>query len=41
MPAGIGFTVVRDNLRGVSAEQFNPMLSFSYTGTYWRELSKK
>ncbi len=41
LPAGTGFTVVRENLKGVSKDAFNPMLSFSYTGTYWRELSKE
>ncbi|WP_019011301.1 ABC transporter substrate-binding protein [Deinococcus aquatilis] len=41
LPAGTGFTVVQDNLQGVSKAGYNPMLSFSFTGTYWRELSKK
>ncbi|MCD0175814.1 ABC transporter substrate-binding protein [Deinococcus sp. 14RED07] len=41
MPAGIGYTFVRDNLVGVSTGNFNPMTSFSYTGTLWKDLSKK
>jgi len=41
LPAGTGFTVVQDTLQGVSRAGYNPMLSFSFTGTYWRELSKK
>ncbi|WP_034386519.1 ABC transporter substrate-binding protein [Deinococcus sp. YIM 77859] len=41
IPAGIGLTVVRDNLVGVSAQNYNPMISFDDTGTYWKELSKK
>ncbi|WP_027482388.1 ABC transporter substrate-binding protein [Deinococcus pimensis] len=41
LPAGIGFTVHRDTLMGVGKNTYNPMRSFSYTGTYWRDLSKK
>ncbi|WP_221089586.1 ABC transporter substrate-binding protein [Deinococcus aquaedulcis] len=41
IPAGIGYTFVRDNLVGVSASNYNPMISFSSTGTFWKELSKK
>ncbi len=40
-PAGVGFIVIRNNLQGVSKATYNPMLSFSYTGTFWKELSKK
>lgn len=40
IPGGINLTVVRDNLKGATAANFNPMLSFSYTGTFWKELSK-
>ena len=40
VPAGIGVNVVRDNLKGATAANYNPMLSFSYTGTFWKELSK-
>ena len=32
---------MRDNLVGVSASNYNPMISFSATGTFWKELSKK
>ena len=40
MPGGRGVTVHRDNLQGVSAETYNPMLGFSFGGTYWKNLSK-
>jgi peptide/nickel transport system substrate-binding protein len=41
MPAGISYIFMRDNLVGVSASNYNPMISFSNTGTFWKELSKK
>ena len=41
MPAGINYIFMRDNLVGVSASNYNPMISFSATGTFWKELSKK
>jgi len=41
IPAGVGLTVYRNNLVGVSAQTYNPMTSFSYTGTLWKDLSKK
>ncbi|BBN95836.1 extracellular solute-binding protein [Deinococcus grandis] len=41
MPAGIAYIFMRDNLVGVSASNYNPMISFSATGTFWKELSKK
>lgn len=40
MPAGVNFLYFRDNLQGVSANTYNPMLGFQ-TGTFWKELSKK
>ena len=40
VPAGIGLTVVRDNIKGATSASYNPMISFSYTGTFWKELSK-
>ncbi|QFP75680.1 ABC transporter substrate-binding protein [Deinococcus sp. AJ005] len=39
MPNQPGVLAYRDNLKGVSLETFNPMLSFT-TGTYWKDLSK-
>ncbi|MCP2015424.1 peptide/nickel transport system substrate-binding protein [Deinococcus sp. HSC-46F16] len=41
IPAGVGIIAHRDNLVGVSARAYNPMISFDDTGTYWKELSKK
>ncbi|GBF05823.1 peptide ABC transporter, periplasmic peptide-binding protein [Deinococcus aerius] len=41
VPAPVNYTFVRDNLQGVSAANYNPLISFSYTGTFWKELSKK
>lgn len=41
MPAPVGYGYMRDNLVGAEQQNFNPMLSFSYTGTFWKELSKK
>ncbi|MBB5234567.1 ABC transporter substrate-binding protein [Deinococcus budaensis] len=41
VPAGVFVTAHRDNLVGVSARTFNPMTSFDYTGTLWKDLSKK
>ncbi|GMA14780.1 ABC transporter substrate-binding protein [Deinococcus metallilatus] len=41
VPAGIGLNVERSNLVGATAQTFNPMISFSYTGTFWKDLSKK
>jgi peptide/nickel transport system substrate-binding protein len=40
LPAGINFTIVRDNLKGVSAGTYNPMRSDAYTGVLWKTLSK-
>ena len=39
LPAAVNFNVVRDNLKGANAANYNPMLSFA-TGTFWKELSK-
>jgi peptide/nickel transport system substrate-binding protein len=39
-PAGVNFTAFRSNLKGVSKATYNPMMSFSYTGTFWKDLSK-
>ncbi|THF83927.1 ABC transporter substrate-binding protein [Deinococcus sp. KSM4-11] len=41
MPAGVNYGFQRDNLVGSTAQTYNPMLGFSYTGTFWKELSKK
>ena len=41
VPAGVGLNVQRSNLVGATAQTFNPMISFSYTGTFWKDLSKK
>ena len=41
MPAPVGYSFMRDSLVGAEQKNFNPMISFSYTGTYWKELSKK
>ncbi|EYB67267.1 dipeptide ABC transporter substrate-binding protein [Deinococcus phoenicis] len=40
LPADQNVRVIRSNLRGVSASTYNPMRSFSFTGTFLRELSK-
>lgn len=40
LPAGINFTIVRDNLKGVSAATYNPMRSDAATGVLWKTLSK-
>jgi peptide/nickel transport system substrate-binding protein len=39
-PAAVNFLVYRDNLVGLSKATYNPMVSF-YSGTFWKELSKK
>ncbi|WP_309570392.1 ABC transporter substrate-binding protein [Deinococcus sp.] len=41
VPASIGYGFLRDNLVGAEQQNFNPMISFSYTGTFWKELAKK
>ncbi|MFC3832256.1 MULTISPECIES: ABC transporter substrate-binding protein [Deinococcus] len=41
MPAPVGYAFMRDNLVGAAKANFNPMISFAYTGTFWKELSKK
>lgn len=41
VPAGVGIIAHRNNLVGVSARTYNPMTSFSDTGTFWKDLSKK
>lgn len=41
LPAGINFTVLRDNLKGVGASSYNPMRSDGSTGVLWKELSKQ
>ncbi|UBV43080.1 ABC transporter substrate-binding protein [Deinococcus taeanensis] len=41
IPAPVNYTFVRDSLVGVSASNYNPMISFGATGTFWKELSKK
>jgi peptide/nickel transport system substrate-binding protein len=41
VPAGIVINAQRDNLVGATAQTYNPMLSFAYTGTLWKDLSKK
>ena len=40
LPAGVNFTIVRSNLKGVSAADYNPMRSDAYTGVLWKTLSK-
>ena len=40
VPAGVNFTIVRDNLKGVSAADYNPMRSDATTGVLWKTLSK-
>jgi peptide/nickel transport system substrate-binding protein len=40
LPAGVNFTLVRSNLKGVSAADYNPMRSDAYTGVLWKTLSK-
>ena len=39
MPAGVGFLFHRDNLVGVSKANYNTMISFAFTGTFWKEIS--
>ncbi|CAM3568487.1 ABC transporter substrate-binding protein [Deinococcus frigens] len=41
LPAETNIRAVRSNLQGASAASYNPMRSFGFTGTLWRELSKK
>ncbi|MDV6373195.1 ABC transporter substrate-binding protein [Deinococcus arenicola] len=41
LPAETNIRPVRSNLQGASAATYNPMRSFGFTGTLWRELSKK
>ncbi|GAA5513862.1 periplasmic dipeptide transport protein [Deinococcus carri] len=41
VPAGVGVNVQRNNLVGATAQTYNPMVGFSYTGTNWKDLSKK
>ncbi len=40
VPAGVNFTVVRNNLKGVSSANYNPMRSDATTGVLWKTLSK-
>ncbi|GGJ85443.1 ABC transporter substrate-binding protein [Deinococcus aquiradiocola] len=40
VPAGIAFTILRDNIKGVSAATYNPMRSDATTGVLWKTLSK-
>ncbi|KEF34649.1 peptide ABC transporter substrate-binding protein [Deinococcus sp. RL] len=40
MPSSPGILAYRDNIQGISEENYNPMLSFSRAGTYWKNLSK-
>lgn len=40
LPAGVNYVFFRNNLQGVSAANYNPLISFD-TGTFWKELSKK
>jgi len=40
VPAGVNFTIVRNNLKGVSAATYNPMRSDATTGVLWKTLSK-
>ncbi|GBF03843.1 extracellular solute-binding protein [Deinococcus aerius] len=39
LPSNPGILAYRDNLKGISEDTFNPMLSFR-TGTLWKDLSK-
>jgi len=39
IPAGTGFVVHREELKGVSKATMNPLTNF-YTGTFWKDLSK-
>ncbi|GAA4012457.1 ABC transporter substrate-binding protein [Deinococcus rubellus] len=41
LPADLNIRPIRSNLQGVSAATYNPMRSFSFTGTFLRELSKR
>ncbi|MCP2013793.1 peptide/nickel transport system substrate-binding protein [Deinococcus sp. HSC-46F16] len=40
MPSTPGILAYRDNIQGISEENYNPMLSFARAGTYWKNLSK-
>ncbi|MDL2344824.1 ABC transporter substrate-binding protein [Deinococcus sp. MIMF12] len=40
MPSSPGILAYRDNIQGISEENYNPMLSFARAGTYWKNLSK-
>ena len=40
MPGGVGYAVYRDNIGGVTAENYNPMYGFSQGGTLWKNLTK-
>ncbi|GGL10516.1 ABC transporter substrate-binding protein [Deinococcus radiotolerans] len=40
IPAPVNYNFARDTLTGVSASNYNPMISF-ITGTFWKELGKK
>jgi peptide/nickel transport system substrate-binding protein len=40
LPAAVNFTVVRDNLKGVTANTWNPMRSDAVSGVLWKTLSK-
>ncbi|MDO4246834.1 MAG: ABC transporter substrate-binding protein [Deinococcus sp.] len=40
MPGGVGVTVFRDSVQGVSADTYNPMYGFDSAGTLWKNLSK-
>lgn len=40
MPGGVGYSVYRDNIGGVNAENYNPMYGFSQAGTFWKNLTK-
>ncbi|WP_188970523.1 hypothetical protein [Deinococcus aerolatus] len=41
LAAETNIRAVRSNLQGASAAACNPMRSFGFTGTLWRELSKE
>ncbi|WP_104991054.1 ABC transporter substrate-binding protein [Deinococcus sp. NW-56] len=40
MPSTPGILAYRDNIQGISEENYNPMLAFARAGTYWKNLSK-
>lgn len=40
MPASPTVFPYRENIKGVSADTFNPMIAFT-SGTYWKNLSKE